>query len=565
MATSRDDQSRAKLLDGEGGEWADMPTLSPSPSSNLDGRSLLRRVSLAASLLLGTLLAYILLFHRIDLLSPSSPVNAVEEALLNLSSGGGKPLSASESAPVASVASSSSAKTASALPLNHIRRFLVPQFVNEQESRGQIHLIQLAALATHLNRTLVLPNMRLSYFDECGDAPFDFFYEPTAFANETSSSPVLQRDFTAWLGAQPGPISALALSITIPEPEKPAAPSFNEFLPNTQLRPSCIDLTKLNTTARRPLVYYTPQSAAADHIPDELRALDAADPVDVLLLEYDLRAMLFPDAMRSGIPGGFLERAFSYQAEWHALAQTTLGVLGGGAVAGVHWRTETVDVDALQPCGSSLVQALVRVKQDNADVQSVYLATDFAIEALEGSPARRSGAWNANVSTAQALPPAETDGSYHLAHSDSYWITPAHLTAISSFLSTFSASAAAPPTNLTLHTFASLLPALLSSAPSRAQWLTHPAASRIVDLLVLERADVFLAGWNRSTRPVGGVCARLSNWTARIERVRTARVREQERAKGGKVAAPAEGGRRPLRNTVGRWSREGAVQGLRGR
>ncbi|GAA6015307.1 hypothetical protein JCM10207_008943 [Rhodosporidiobolus poonsookiae] len=448
------------------------------------------------------------------------------------------------------------------------QRFLVPVIIGEQESRAQIHLLQLVELASRLNRTLVLPRARGSRFSTCGTVSFEALYSPSTFAAETSSAPILQRDFELWLAHRPAPVSARSVALAYAMPTRPPPPAMGRFVFNDRLEPDhggapCLDHCRLEYGLRDPLVRYEGVQPATGEILADLAAFDAEDGggVEVLLLEYNLRGALFPEIVNAPSSAATLERAFAYRQEWYDVARAALQLMSreGGAVVGVHWRQESVDVGALEQCGASLVGAVLEAKKQYGDVKGVYLATDFPLEALPGAPSRQmelkthrvDEAVSAAVDGAAADTPADEAlnepsrttntaalSSLH-AHSDTFsrMLTPTHLSAMSSFLTSFSTYAASPPASLTLHTFSSLLPSLLSSYPHLAPWLTHPAARNTVDLLVLEEAEVFLAGFSRSGQQERGVCARRSNWTLRVQRARSRAWREQEREEVAQMSA----------------------------
>ncbi|BGP16333.1 hypothetical protein JCM10213_008230 [Rhodosporidiobolus nylandii] len=441
----------------------------------------------------------------------------------------------------------------------HGCRFLVPTTIGEQESRAQLHFLQLAALATSLNRTLVLPRAYPSRFSTCGVASFDFFYDPASFAIETGVKPLLQRDFEAYLANRTTPASARAVRFSVQTGNEPPVTTFGKLVPDSTLgyKPltPCLDGSTLDLGGRQPLVIFEPHRTEGDPLVEDLRALDEQDPVDVLLVHYNLRGPIFQRVESTAVRTGAFERAFTYKQEWSRIANKALELLGAAA-AGVHWRIESIAPETLDTCGGKLVDTLEQVKEENPDVEAVYLASDFAIETLENAPSRPSSA----PADGLPSPPLNTSGS---AHSDTLTelLTPAHRDAVSSFLSSFASSSSS---DLTLHTFASLYPSLLAALPDLERWITNDAARAIVDQLVLQRTAVFLAGFptHGEETVVDGrtACAKQSTWTNRVTAARAMRWKEELRLETGQDA----GAERRLRNVLGRWSAEGQVDGLVG-
>ncbi|GAA5898029.1 hypothetical protein JCM6882_003310 [Rhodosporidiobolus microsporus] len=443
----------------------------------------------------------------------------------------------------------------------HGCRFLVPNKIGEQESRAHFHLLQLAALAHSLNRTLVLPHARSSRFATCGNRPFDFLYSFSSFAAATSpASSVLQADFERWLDDRSTPVKTQVLRLATAREDSPDDGHFvRDASYDSNTLKHCFSPSQLSFTPRSPLMRLEPWKFDGKRLVADLRTLDAEENADVLLLHYDLRGPLFPkvrSAALSTTGEKSIERAFAYREEWEEVADGVLEMMGGGAVVGVHWRTESLEAERLGVCGESLERALLAIKKAQPDVEAVYLASDFPIESLEGSPSRHG---------------APSSPSSVTAHSDtlSKQLTPAHFTAMSSFLTSFSTSSSAA--SLTLHTFTSLLPSLLRTHPALARYSNSPAAHSIVDLLVLERTEVFLAGF--SSRGIEkedrgrGVCARRSNWTLRVERAREERwkeqIRREDESEGVVFEEGGQGGRR-LRNVMGVWTAEGRVERVPG-
>ncbi|BGP48230.1 hypothetical protein JCM10450v2_004102 [Rhodotorula kratochvilovae] len=412
-------------------------------------------------------------------------------------------------------------------------RFLVPTIIGEQESRAQHHLVQLSHLAHSLNRTLVLPNLATSRFMTCGTLPFSSIYSVSAFPSRAATVP--QSAFERWLAA-PGPRrSARALRLRVANAEEPHPRTYGELVRDETLGGQssvalCLDAGRLDFGAREHLLAVEPYVTTDYGLLENIRALDEREGVEVLLVNYDLRAPLFGRPTEDDV-----DAAFVYAEAWHVLADAVLHELGGAV--GVHWRTEEIEPERLGACGDGLVDALVGLGEGDAALRSVYIATDYPLERLPGAPSYNASAANE---------PAESvSEGWTPAHSDtlSASLTPAHAAALSSFLAAFAARAA--PAGLTLRTYRSLLPSLLLALPAHLAALAQtPAAPAIVSQLVLRRTAYFLAG--EPKRPGGArrdACARSSNWTRRVVRARRRRAAE-ERGEG---------------RVVGWWSTDGKV------
>uniref|UniRef100_A0A0K3CSP8 BY PROTMAP: gi/342321161/gb/EGU13096.1/ Proteophosphoglycan 5 [Rhodotorula glutinis ATCC 204091] n=1 Tax=Rhodotorula toruloides TaxID=5286 RepID=A0A0K3CSP8_RHOTO len=417
-------------------------------------------------------------------------------------------------------------------------RFLVPIAIGEQESRAQLHLIQLAHLSVVLDRTLVLPRAYSSRFSSCGQQSFDFFYSVPPFLQAVESAggyAVVQRDFEKWLEAQDERRTAQRVRLQV-EGQYGATSTEGrlELDPNAAEGQSCLPEEKLDFDGRERLWAVEPLHGTNSSVVGSLVNLDRGISSDVLLMDYNLRTSL----VHSKTPID-IDAAFRYQHEWQDLASRVLEA--AGPAVGVHWRTESIEPPTLESCGGGLVDALLALKASNPTLESVYFATDYPLETLSDAPSNAGHEGRLD------------EDDEPVAHSDTLttFLTPAHREAMSSFLHTFQTLAA--PHGLKLSTYRSLIHSLSSSLPpSLASWASNPAAPAIVSQLVLRQTDYFLAGLpdTRRTKAEGKTaCAKNSNWTNRVVRARSRTWEEQE--------GPEP---RELRNIVGRWKSDGSVE-----
>lgn len=418
----------------------------------------------------------------------------------------------------------------------------------EQESRAQLHLIQLAHLSVALNRALVVPRAYSSRFASCGHQSFDFFYSAPPFLQEVErlgGNAVVQRDFERWLEEQNERRSAQRVRLQV-EGQYGATRTGGllELDPDAAAEgQSCLPEAKLDFDGRERLWAVEPLHGTNSSLVNSLIDLDQSISSDILLMDYNLRTSLFHPKNPVDI-----DAAFQYQHEWHDLASRILDA--AGPAVGVHWRTESIEPATLESCGGGLVDALLALKAGNPAIQTVYIATDYPLETLPGAPS--SAAHEGRLD----------EDDEPVAHSDTLtrFLTTAHREAMSSFLHAFETLAA--PHGIQLATYRSLVHSLSSSfPPSLASWASNPAAPAIVSQLVLRQTDYFLAGLpdTRRTKAEGKTaCARNSNWTNRVVRARNRTWDEQH---GGQEVITHDGAEvRELRNIAGRWKTDGSVE-----
>ncbi|BGP32189.1 hypothetical protein JCM10296v2_003969 [Rhodotorula toruloides] len=427
-------------------------------------------------------------------------------------------------------------------------RFLVPIAIGEQESRAQLHLIQLAHLSVALNRSLVLPRAYSSRFSSCGHQSFDFFYSVPPFLQEVErlgGNAVVQRNFEKWLERQDEQRSAQRVRLQV-EGQYGATSTGGLLEPHPDAvaeGQSCLPEHKLDFDGRERLWAVAPLHGTNSSVVGSLVNLDRRITSDVLLMDYNLRTALFHS--KSPID---IDAAFQYQHEWQDLASRVLQA--AGPAVGVHWRVESIEPPTLEACGGGLVNVLLALKASDTALETVYFATDYPLETLPGAPSNAGHEGRLD----------EDDNP--VAHSDTLttFLTTAHREAMSSFLHTFETLAV--PHGLQLSTYRSLIHSLSSSLPpSLASWASNPAAPAIVSQLVLRQTDYFLAGLpdTRRTKAEGKTaCAKHSNWTNRVVR---ARSRTWDAQDSGQTEVDDEGREaRELRNIAGRWKENGSIE-----
>ncbi|KAI9273628.1 hypothetical protein BY458DRAFT_508416 [Sporodiniella umbellata] len=366
-------------------------------------------------------------------------------------------------------------------------QFILPVFIGEQESKGQMHFRQLAFLAKKLGRTIVLPNVHRSHLGACLEHPFSFYYDDQRWLelNEGYVDAIRMQDFQSWLAerkAAEAVPSAQEIYIQGIERSKLLYKKKNCFRDSFDFtdRPT-VDYQLLDARGKGKNITHT----LARLLSNEARAyeyLGASDtPVDVIHLYYDRRfKFLDGDRVQKPIPYSprLVNRAQAIAAELKPFVA-------------IHWRMEELEaVKNLVPCAQDLVDKVKKL-----DVQHVFLLTDYPHL----------------LSTPGAKPESS---SFHPNA-----LRPAHHRAIRYVYRQL---------NVTLTASDRSLPIL--------PWRLLPVATGndsgvlgIVDKLVAERAQYFLAG-----RP--GVCAKSSSFTGGISL-----YREQAAQQGKKdIIAPLQ-------------------------
>lgn len=198
--------------------------------------------------------------------------------------------------------------------------------------------------------------------------------------------------------------------------------------------------------------------------------------------------------------GGF--EFFEYAERWRELGREVAE--GLSPYVAVHWRVETLDPAILPACSDALVDALAQLVQTHPSLHTVYLATDYPIEALQ-SPAPSAN-----------LP----------AHSLTFTrqLTPLHHAAFRAFLATLATRLPALRLTTLAQEQAHARAAGAGLALDGDVGALDPALVGIVDKLVAGRAEVFVAG---APEAGGRQCAKASSFTLNILREREEGVRGQ--------------------------------------
>lgn len=312
-------------------------------------------------------------------------------------------------------------------------RFLFPLWIGEQESRGRMHLMQVAHLAAALDRTLVLPNVGKSRIGGCGKWTFDAYYDVPSFARhaqELYGAPgriMSMDDFKTWLDVRPdNPVTQMVFfdenSTTVSHGLSDATLVAAEDAVGVYVDTSSLDyedprlknarclktkFQKLDLDARYPVSMKLASSdppgavvpgselaailqrndilhAATHHDVQDIPSLQdvlvsdnnlpspmgATEDADVLLLHWDLRH--FPFAMLSQ------SQSLNYSSNTRKLADKLTKPYK--PYVAVHWRMETVPPALLPDCAEALVDTLSILLADPTlaeGISSVWLATDL--------------------------------------------------------------------------------------------------------------------------------------------------------------------------------------------
>nr|GAT53418.1 predicted protein [Mycena chlorophos] len=266
-------------------------------------------------------------------------------------------------------------------------RFLLPLRVAEQESNARLHLAQIIHLAHELDRTLVLPNVGKNHIGACFKWPFDAYYDPTQYINQTlrSGAPtvVSMEVFRHWLdnsGATNPTGRSVVLSSKLPE-NRLTITAFSTL----QIRPggdpeadfpSCFatKFDALNVFEHTPIHIFPTEEYPGPAIRELLSATNPFDEEEdesggdatVVLLTYDYRHELFPSA----IPPRYSP----------ALRGLAARLAPSEPYVAVHWRTESgsVSSDMLVGCVENLVHVIWRLRDEHPELQVVWLASDIS-------------------------------------------------------------------------------------------------------------------------------------------------------------------------------------------
>ncbi|BGP27706.1 hypothetical protein JCM10295v2_006681 [Rhodotorula toruloides] len=300
------------------------------------------------------------------------------------------------------------------------RKFLLVGWMGEQETKAQAHLYQLGLLALSLNRTLVLPSVKRSRFGTCYSNPFSLYYAADTFAHFNIPC-VTSDEFWAWTDRQRSAPPAQVVSFV--RGERVAVDSV-AISPQKM----CLAERNLDFSAFEGRAFFSPgndwksvqarerfgEQVVRDLLTQErLPVGEGAGTAErkspaVLVVQYNLRySFLTPSTITALSPFPFPEPApysyFPYSQHWTSLGHSIASSLS--PFLAIHWRTETLAVDRLLPCGETLVRSIRAVKQRHPEIKTVYLATDYPLEVLR-TPGKEKAATAHSGTMTKTLTPA---------------------------------------------------------------------------------------------------------------------------------------------------------------
>ncbi|GAA5936522.1 hypothetical protein JCM3775_000844 [Rhodotorula graminis] len=408
------------------------------------------------------------------------------------------------------------------------RRYLLVGWMGEQETKAQQHLYQLGLLSLALNRTLVLPTVKRSRFGTCFDGPFSLYYAEDTLAKFGFPS-ITSDDFWAWTDRQRSAPSAQIVSLV-----RGSVDVHDES--GHPLEHMCLSERNLDFGDHEPLTFYNEGKSAAsradfgvDLVQRLLEQEPAPDDPDrhaktpsVLVADVHLRyPFLTPSLVANLSPFDFARPApysyFPYSPHWTALGERIASSLS--PFIAVHWRTETLAVETLAPCGDALVGALEALARDHPELGTVYLATDYPLEvarSTDGAALERATAHSGTMTKT---------------------LTPAHHAAMRRFVAKMDASPLRVTTFLDEQAHVELPDELQKMVGSGGLQDLDGAIVGIVDKIVLMQAEVFYAGLPVSESPQG--CAKASSFTTQITNGRHD-LREGQGAIGSRLRGDVE-------------------------
>jgi hypothetical protein len=241
-----------------------------------------------------------------------------------------------------------------------------------------------------------------------------------------------------------------------------------------------------------------------------VKALVAED-ASVLVLQYNLRfPFLTPQSIIALSPYHFpIPQPYSYfpySSHWINLGHSIADQIS--PFVGVHWRTETLEVERIASCGVALVEELRKIRKENPAISTLYLATDYPLDFIR------------KISGRHRLPrgPAVVANSGTMSKT----LTPAHHEAMRSFLSLLEGETEDDSFHLTtfleeskLVQLSPELEAMLGQSGGGGVESLDPAIAGLVDKIVLSNAELFYAGLPVSDDKRKG-CAKLSQFTTQI-------------------------------------------------
>ncbi|GAA6061901.1 hypothetical protein JCM10212_004719 [Sporobolomyces blumeae] len=219
-----------------------------------------------------------------------------------------------------------------------------------------------------------------------------------------------------------------------------------------------------------------------------------------------------------------------YTDYWEAIAADIATLLV--PYVGVHWRMETVSTSHLPSCANALAKTLTSLTTSTTGSDStllpnkIYLSSDYPLDSLLLS----------NNPSALTSPPSLSDTFVHL--------TASHRAAASRLVSLLQSRPSPlwhwlgfrPAPSRSVETLATVLRTNPTVLPASLVALLGPfdfdlfrldsGLRAILDKLVLERADRFVAGWSGKDR---GMCAKGSSFTESILSKRRKNLRGPDR------------------------------------
>lgn len=304
-------------------------------------------------------------------------------------------------------------------------RFLFVGFVGEQETKGQKHLYQLGLLAAALNRTLVLPNVVRSRLGSCFANPFSYYYAPDSM-QQLGFNAITQSEFLHWANTRDIPPTGQVINMALPKTDyqygaiEIDSSSDPSWVPGKADRKLCLQPPRswINFTDFSPIAIFPPdgwhkteatRDAFGEGVINTLSSGEvaykssrlnprpkkgqAAEP-DVLVFNYELRyPILSTEVLDSMAAGGKLDipaatlgalqpfSHFPYAPQWLTLANNIAAEMS--PYVAIHWRQETLPVQALMPCIESLIVTLRKLAERLPQIKTVYLATDYPVGDLE--------------------------------------------------------------------------------------------------------------------------------------------------------------------------------------
>lgn len=316
-------------------------------------------------------------------------------------------------------------------------RFLLPLWIGEQESKGQVHLTQILHLAVSLNRTVVLPNVGKSRLGACGRWKLGAYYDVGSVARQLKdiggphAQMSLLDDFKTWVSMRPeGPVGQVVFLNERPATTLSASSQSQLVLSeggldllvdknyldmdDSRLKNAYCLKTKfgnLRLESRRPVTVHanisdaTPLSSAGNALsatlrrggplttqqtPDDVDVAGTSPPQDAYGLDEDLPAAITspsePDVLV--LHWDLRHLPFATPHDVHGLEYSerlrdfiNMLTTPSQPYLVVHWKMETTQVSVLSDCAEALVDTLSILLADPTlakNIKTVWLATDIS-------------------------------------------------------------------------------------------------------------------------------------------------------------------------------------------